>query len=140
LLILGKVPLPMTRRILIADDDPAVRRALSAVARDLLGMEPRAVADAGAACRALHETRFDAIVTDVFMDGDGRSVVRAARQHCPETPVIMITAMPDRWGREQALALGAADLLAKPFSPEALQAILDRAFAQGTDGSGGEER
>jgi CheY-like chemotaxis protein len=121
-----------TPRILIADDDRTLGRALAFAVRDLLGMEAVVVLDAYEASRQLATARFDAVVTDIFMPGDGRTVVRKARETCPDTPVIVMTAMTDRYGRDEAVALGAFELLAKPFSAEDLGRVLTRALPAGT--------
>jgi CheY-like chemotaxis protein len=118
----------MTPHILIADDDPTLRRALGLAVRDLLGMKATVVSDAYEAARAVTEHRFDAVVTDILMPGDGRSVIRNVRALCPGVPVIVMTALTDRYDRNQALALGAFELLAKPFSTETLGDALQRAL------------
>ena len=123
---------PTKPRILIADDDRRLGRALAFAARDLLGLDAAVVHDAGEATRELErEGRLDAVITDIFMPGDGRTVLRKAREIRPETPVIVMTAMTDRYGRDEALALGAFEFLAKPFTPEDLGRVLKRALPKG---------
>jgi CheY-like chemotaxis protein len=118
-------------RILIADDDRTLGRALAFAVRDLLGMEATVVLDAYEASQQLATAHFDAVVTDIFMPGDGRTVLRKVRETCPDTPVIVMTAMTDRYGRDEALALGAFEFLAKPFSAEDLGRVLQRALPDG---------
>jgi CheY-like chemotaxis protein len=89
----------MTPHILIADDDPTLCRALGLAVRDLLGMKATMVSDAYEAARAVTEHRFDAVLTDILMPGDGRNLIRNVRALCPGVPVILMTALTDRYDR-----------------------------------------
>ncbi|WP_333572013.1 response regulator transcription factor [Sphingomonas sp.] len=74
---------------------------------------------------------YAAVVLDIGLpDGDGRSVVQAARARGDITPVILLTARGSVEDRVAGLAAGGDDYLVKPFAPEELiarvQALLRR--------------
>ncbi len=76
---------------------------------------------------------FQAIVTDLQLpDGDGRAIVRLARERLPGCPVVMMTGSGSISGSVEAIRLGAVTVLEKPVSLETLenelrQAVDDRA-------------
>jgi DNA-binding NtrC family response regulator len=76
--------------VLVIDDDAttceAIRQYLEAA-----GMAIETATDVHESRRWLMKTKFDAIVTDVFMPGNGRSVLDYARSIQPQTPVILVT-------------------------------------------------
>ena len=115
-------------RVLIADDDPALREALSE-ALHLDGLEVRAVADGFEACRSAAAESFDVIISDVHMPGNGRWLLERLRQVQPETPVILMTAEDESAARQEALAAGAFDYVVKPVTLPRLRRTLTRAFA-----------
>jgi two-component system response regulator MprA len=111
-------------RILVVDDDPAVRRSLvTALGRD--GYEVR-VADGGSAALADAATaRLDAIVLDVAMpEPNGLEVCRRLRAGGDRTPILMLTARDLVDDRVAGLDAGADDYLVKPFALAELRARL----------------
>ena len=79
-------------RVLIVDDEPAVRAALDRALR-LDGYEITLAADGREALDHLADARHDAIVLDVAMPGiDGLQVCRRLRDAGDRTPVLMLTA------------------------------------------------
>lgn len=106
--------------IIVVDDDPSVRDALTSyLARHDFHARP---ADGGASLdRALAEAPADLIVLDLMMPGeDGLSICRRLAGKGP--PILMLTAMGETPDRIVGLELGAADYLAKPFEPRELLA------------------
>ena len=75
------------------------------------------MADGGeAAIEAIRRDSFDAILTDLRMPKvDGLQVLRAARDLCPETTVIVVTAVATTETAVEAMKLGAYDYITKPF-------------------------
>jgi len=114
-------------RILIVDDEANMRRILAA----LLHGDGHAVTGAGGAREALAAVAagpFDLVITDQKMgDGTGLDVLAACRDADPALPVVLLTAFATIDLAVDALRLGAFDFLTKPFSPEAVRAVVARA-------------
>lgn len=111
-------------RILIAEDDRAVREALDRALR-LEGYEVLEAPDGSEALAALERTRVDAIVLDILMPYvDGLSVCRTLRSRGDRTPVLMLTARHEVGDRVAGLDAGADDYLTKPFALAELLARL----------------
>ncbi|MCW2952135.1 MAG: two component transcriptional regulator, winged helix family [Conexibacter sp.] len=123
-------------RILVVDDEPAVRAALERALR-LDGYEVELAADGRQALDVLAAGAPDAIVLDVLMpELDGLQVCRRLRDAGDRTPVLMLTARDRVKDRVAGLDAGADDYLVKPFALEELTARL-RALLRRT---GHEER
>lgn len=104
-----------TRKVLIAEDDPAVRKAVQRVL-ELENYEVTAVNDGQAALEALSKSRFDLAVLDVMMPfADGLTVCREARHRGILTPILLLTARVEVGDRVAGLDAGADDYLVKPF-------------------------
>ncbi|HEX4186752.1 MAG TPA: response regulator transcription factor [Solirubrobacteraceae bacterium] len=125
-------------RLLVVDDDPAVREAL-ALLLDLNGFEVTTAIDGRDAIRTMAVESHDAVVLDVLMPGiDGLEVCRRLRSTGDRTPVLMLTARSEVSERVAGLEAGADDYLAKPFAREELiarlRALLRRTGWGGDDG------
>ena len=84
-----------------------------------------------AAVKALTDDAFDVIVTDLRMpDGDGLDVLRAARAHCPDADVILLTAYAGWESAKEAIQLGACDYFEKGREPDELLHRIDKALAE----------
>jgi two-component system response regulator MprA len=122
-------------RILVVDDEPAVRTALERALR-LEGYEVELAADGAEALQRLALNAPDAVVLDVLMPNvDGLEVCRRLRAAGDRTPVLMLTARDAVGDRVRGLDAGADDYLVKPFALEELHARL-RALLRRTNGSG----
>lgn len=111
-------------RILVVDDEPAVRDAVRR-ALVLSGYRVETADGGGAAVVALAAEAPDAIVLDVAMPGvDGLEVCRRLRASGDRTPVLMLTARETVADRVEGLDAGADDYLVKPFALEELLARL----------------
>ena len=111
-------------RVLVVDDDAAVRQSLStALGRDGYEVLP---ADGGRAALArTAATSIDAIVLDVAMaDPNGLEVSRRLRARGDRTPILMLTARDLIDDRVAGLDAGADDYLVKPFALAELRARL----------------
>ena len=110
-------------RILVADDEPHIRRVLVTVLQRA-SFEVDEAVDGSAALECLETgTRYDCILLDLMMPGaTGLEVLDAVRAHPGHrgVPVIMLTAKGQDTDRQEALAGGANDFLTKPFSPKKL--------------------
>ena len=111
-------------RILVVDDDPAVRRSLEhALRRDGYDV---AMAGDGAAALAEHaRTPPDAVILDVMMpEPNGLEICRRLRDAGDATPILLLTARDLVVDRVAGLDAGADDYLVKPFALEELRARL----------------
>ena len=111
-------------RVLVVDDDAAVRQSLAtALGRD--GYEVLAADDGGAALAHLMAASVDAIVLDVAMrEPNGLEVCRRLRGRGDRTPILMLTARDLIDDRVAGLNAGADDYLVKPFALAELRARL----------------
>ena len=109
-------------RILIADDDRAIRESLNR-ALTLEGYETVAVADGAAVLEELRHRPADLIVLDLMMPNiDGITVCRVLRTEKDATPILILTARTETSDRVEGLDAGADDYLAKPFALDELLA------------------
>ena len=122
-------------RILVVDDEPAVREAVDRALR-LQGYETELAADGAEALDALADRAPDALVLDVLMPHvDGLEVCRRLRAAGDRTPVLVLTARDAVPDRVRGLDAGADDYLVKPFALEELLARL-RALLRRSTGAG----
>jgi DNA-binding NtrC family response regulator len=113
-------------QILVADDDRLIRLTLEA-GLSLYGFRVSLARSGREALDAALETRFDGIISDVYMaDGDGLMVLRELRSSQPETPIILMTAVGSVNLAVRAIEEGATDFIAKPFEVEAIADLLRR--------------
>ena len=111
-------------RVLIADDDRAIRESL-ARALELEGYGVVTVADGVETLTRLRRESFDALVVDVMMPHvDGLAICRVLRADGDRTPMLLLTARDGTRDRVAGLDAGADDYLAKPFSVRELLARL----------------
>jgi len=122
--------LPSTgTRILVIDDDESVRDSL----KDLLSVQGYQVAvarDGREGLEVLHRQRFDLVVTDLLMPNvDGIEIIREIRKHDASLKVLAISGGDHATHflhLNAAQALGADDVLKKPFDEESLLAAIRR--------------
>jgi two-component system response regulator MprA len=111
-------------RVLVVDDEPAVRRALER-ALTLDSYEVSLAADGQEALDAIATDPPDAVVLDIMMPRvDGLEVARRMRKAGDRTPILMLTARDAIDDRVEGLDIGADDYLVKPFALRELQARL----------------
>ncbi|MCP4444429.1 MAG: sigma-54-dependent Fis family transcriptional regulator [Myxococcales bacterium] len=118
-------------RILVADDEPNLRRVLSAIlTRE--GYEVWQASDGAEALERL-DTTVDVIITDLKMPRfDGMRVLQTVSKEYPEVPVIMITAFGSVDNAVAAVKAGAFDYIEKPFEQEQIRQIVEKAIKQAT--------
>ena len=125
----------VTTRVLVVDDDPAVRSAISRALRVDYDVDE---AGDGADALARHAASpADAIVLDLLMpEIGGLDVCRSLRRRGDEVPVLVVTARDAVSDRVEGLDAGADDYLVKPFAIEELRARV-RALLRRTGGGDG---
>jgi two-component system response regulator MprA len=125
-------------RVLVVDDEPAVRRALERALR-LENYEVAFAADGEEALDALASSPADAVILDILMPRlDGLEVCRRMRKAGDRTPVLMLTARDAIDDRVEGLDVGADDYLVKPFALRELQARLRALLRRAGDGADSE--
>ena len=113
--------------VLVLDDEPIVGKRLKP-AIEKYGCEVEVFEDPVQALARLEERPFDIVITDVRMEQlSGMKVLERALARSPRTRVIVITGYATMEVAREALVKGAFDFLAKPFKPNDLRAVLDRA-------------
>jgi two-component system response regulator MprA len=111
-------------RVLVVDDEPALRRALER-ALTVENYEVALAADGQEALDQLAAAPADAVILDIMMPRiDGLEVCRRMRNAGDRTPVLMLTARDAIDDRVSGLDAGADDYLVKPFALRELQARL----------------
>jgi DNA-binding NtrC family response regulator len=116
----------MTARILVVDDERAIGIAIQRLLR-ARGHDVEAVLGAEEAIRKLGDAPWHLVITDLNLGKDsGMDVLRWAKQHVPETAVIMITAFGSEKIAVEAMKEGAADYLPKPFDNDELVVVVER--------------
>jgi two-component system KDP operon response regulator KdpE len=126
---------PRPTKILVVDDEPAIRRFL----RTSLTAQGYDVVEADTAATALSEAareKPDVIVLDLGLpDQDGLDVVRRLRAQ-QTTPIVVLSVRDDERGKVEALDLGADDYVVKPFGMDELIARLRAALRHGLQAQG----
>jgi len=113
-------------RILIVDDEEAMRDACGQV----LSPEGFSLQEASSGDKALEAIRresFDLVILDLKMPGvDGIEILKILQQESPGTAAVVITGYPSVESAVEAMKLGAADFLPKPFTPDVLRLTIRR--------------
>ena len=122
---------PLTRdlpvlRVLVVDDDPALRRACCEVV-SRIGFEPAPAASVPEARVALRHRAADLVLLDLKLPGGGGlQLLEEIKERYPEAAVIVMTAFATVGSAVEAMRIGASDYLTKPFALEELTGVLER--------------
>ena len=113
------------KRVLLVDDENAIRETLSAILRryGLIVITAATLADA---FQEIHSKRFDLLLCDLNIErkSDGLEVVREMRKTNPDCIVVILTGCPAMDTAAEAARLGADDYIAKPASVDMLVAMI----------------
>jgi DNA-binding NarL/FixJ family response regulator len=119
----------LTLRVLVVDDHPAFRRALTSALRMVKSIE--VAGEAGGGVAATQQARAldpDLVIMDLSMpDLDGIAAMREIHQARPELPIVILTAHADPGVEREAREAGASGFLAKGVSLEDLVIVLHEA-------------
>jgi two-component system sensor histidine kinase/response regulator len=120
---------PVAARVLVAEDNE-VNQKVAVRILERLGYRVEVAEDGREALEACARTRYDAVLMDGQMPGmDGYEVtrrIRARERDGERLPIIAMTASAMKGDRERCLEAGMDDYVAKPVTPESLEAALRR--------------
>ena len=118
----------MSARILVVDDEPALRLTLQeALASE--GYRVYTAADGAEATRIVERSKLALVLLDLRLpDVEGLDLVERIVDRRPDLPVVMITAYSTIETAVAAMRAGAADFLPKPFTPRELRETVARAL------------
>lgn len=117
-------------RILVVDDEPVIvagaERVLNAegyIAEGALGGR--------AAINRMEQNNYDLVMTDIRMpDIDGITLVRWIKEYQPSAGVVVITGYPSQETMREAFDIGIIDYVMKPYTPEVLKDVTQRAIGK----------
>lgn len=116
-----------TLQIMILDDEPIVGKRLKP-ALTKYGVEVEVFEDSVKALNRLNEKDFDIVVTDVRMEEvDGIQVLEHIMSRSEHTKVIIITGYATVEVAQEAMVKGAFDFITKPFKPNDLRTVINKA-------------
>jgi DNA-binding NtrC family response regulator len=117
----------MSKRVLVVDDDPSVRQALTQSLADDFNVH--AAASVEEALASLSARLPDVILSDVRMPGlDGLALLRLVRERAPSVDVIMMSAFDDMATVVASMREDAVDFLPKPLELHELRRVITRIF------------
>jgi len=118
----------MSARILVVDDEEIVLRScLRILSGDEFQVET--VQDGRQALQKVEENLYDVMILDIMMPNvDGLEVLRRVKETHPNVDVIMVTGLAQIDTAVKAMKLGAFDYIAKPFEPDELKLVVQRAL------------
>ncbi len=107
-------------RVLVVDDEPAIRRALRPPLIEL-GFAVTEASRGEEALQVLRATAYDVVLLDINMPGiGGIETLRRIRAFAPRLPVLVLTVRDQEEDKVEALDTGADDYVTKPFSTREL--------------------
>src|ERR1700744_3569725 len=120
--------LPARTQVLIVDDEPNLRKILSAqLSRD--GYDVLTAEDGEQGLDLLREHHIDLVITDLKMPKvDGMTLLKRALEEDPELPIVLITAHGTIDTAVEALQRGAFDFVTKPFDKDEVRQIVSKAL------------
>jgi DNA-binding response OmpR family regulator len=114
-----------TKRILVIEDDSAIRRGL-VDALEFSGYEVLQAADGTAGSKVALRATYDLLLLDLILPGpSGFDILEQVRESRAALPVIILTARGEENDRVRGLRLGADDYVVKPFSVRELLARVE---------------
>lgn len=116
------------QRLLIADDEAAVRSALC-TSLESFSLDVKVADGTAAAIKSLSSERFHTVLCDIVMaGGGGMEVLRFARDRNLQVPVVLLAGHGDWDVAQECLAAGAFDFISKPIDHLSLISVVRRAL------------
>jgi DNA-binding NtrC family response regulator len=118
--------------LLVAEDEPVQRLAITTMLESVLGYEVIAVTNGKQAFETVQQSNvgdISAILLDISMpEMDGFEALKHIRKYRPDIPVLMLTAEDDTNVAVKAIKAGAADFIVKPPEPSHLDVAITNAI------------
>jgi DNA-binding response OmpR family regulator len=116
---------PVTHKVLLVDDDEAIRDMMSATL-ERKGFDVIVAATVAEALRLIATKSFDVLITDLHMPNpaDGFTVVTAMRHSQPDALTLLVSGYPDVQSAMAAILLEADEIIVKPFEAGKLTELL----------------
>ena len=109
-------PVSSAIRVLLVDDEPAIRRALRTPLQEL-GFATIEASRGEEALHLIQTNTFDVVLLDINMPGiGGMKTLARLRAAAPRLPILMLTVVDEEESKIEALECGADDYITKPFS------------------------
>lgn len=122
---------PQETNVLIIDDEETIRNLLAALLSNSYSCQTAGSAEE--ALRALADTRFDLVISDIDMGGmSGLALVPQLHSISPDTVVVMISGNQDIETAIEAMRVGAFDYITKPLDLRHVEAAVERALLHAT--------
>ena len=113
-------------KILCIDDEDSPRESLRHILKDRYQVATAATGQAGLTALQTNGP-FDLVLLDMMLpDFNGLDLLARIRKEMPATPVVMVTAISESKPAVQAIKLGAADYLTKPFDVDEIRLVVAR--------------
>ncbi len=118
----------MSSRILIVDDEEVVLRSCLRILGEA-GHEVDTVQDSEEALKKIDEGDYEVVVLDIMMPKkSGLEILQSIKEEHPDVDVIMVTGLSQIETAVLSMKLGAFDYLSKPFEPDELVMVVNRAL------------
>lgn len=118
---------PGSLRVLVVEDDPTLGSLIAMILRQF--SETVELVETGREAIERSSHGFDAVACDISLpDMSGLAVIETIRASHPEAGIVAVTGMVDVDIAVQSMKAGADDFVAKPFEPEILWHVLNRAL------------
>ncbi len=126
-------PDPKTARILVVDNEGAIRYSISKTLQRV-GYQVSSASCGEEALSMLEQTPFDVVLTDIRMPGlSGVELLAKIKEHAPDTVVILMTGYASLGTAVEALRLGAHDYLVKPVTNQDIRQSVARGLERARD-------
>lgn len=118
----------MTEKMLVIDDEEIVLKSCRKIF-EAEGFEVATAADPQEGLKMVSENNYDVVLVDWMMPGlDGMDVVEEISGRSPNTVTVMISGHPSVGRATEAMKRGAMDYMSKPFKPEEIIQVVNRAM------------
>ena len=122
-----------TKTLLIADDEPNIRRVLQAIFQKD-GYEVHVAENGVRALEVAAACPVDVLITDLIMpDMNGVELLQKIKQRHPDVVAVMITAYATIKTCVDAMRYGASDYITKPFDMDEIRAVVKRAVSRAAE-------
>ncbi|HSE42257.1 MAG TPA: sigma-54 dependent transcriptional regulator, partial [Acidobacteriota bacterium] len=116
--------------ILVIDDEKSMRDFLAIMLKKE-GYQVTLAENGKTALNAINKNVFDVIISDIRLpDSDGLELLRQSKKISPDTDFILITAYASTETAVEAVKIGAADYIYKPFDIEEMKIIINRCISK----------